>query len=155
MPYDYLFTFLNIKNNCKKEKSLISTPLNKMLCNGGKPNKEYNNIVFQQSIFSYPYLILHIEELDGIYNASSDVVTKSFCKIVKRQFARAEVYFPCAWCTECAQTACTPCARSNRLPPYLVCGAAFTYSNATKIQQKRALARSARAPFATLWPMSK
>ena len=68
IPYDYLFTFAN-KNT--HTSSLIT-----------KKDNNFFGEIFQQSIFSYPYLLLHIEELDGIYDSTENVITKCFCKVV-------------------------------------------------------------------------
>lgn len=77
IPFDYLFTFSNI---IKKEElgNLIKMPINEKI---NIDNYEVFNPIFEQSIFSYPYLILHIEELDGIYDSTSDAIRKSFCKV--------------------------------------------------------------------------
>lgn len=77
IPFDYLFTFSNI---VKKEDlgNLIKLPINEKI---NIDNYEVFNPIFEQSIFSYPYLILHIEELDGIYDSTSDAIRKCFCKV--------------------------------------------------------------------------
>ena len=81
VPYDYLFTFLNIPIN--KEKTLIKSPLENPFCRVNSKDRLLNS-TFNQSILSYQYLLLHIEELDGIYNSSEDIIQKCFCKITPR-----------------------------------------------------------------------
>jgi len=79
IPYDYLFTFNNRESDyCFKNKNLLKKPINHHC-------KNINNTpitqIYQQSLFSYPYLLIHIEELDGIYNSTSNSINKCFSKV--------------------------------------------------------------------------
>ena len=91
VPYDYLFTFLNIPIN--KEKNLIKSPLDNPFSRVNSKDRILNS-TFNQSILSYQYLLLHIEELDGVYNSSEDIIQKCFCKITPRADWTVEDFNP-------------------------------------------------------------
>jgi hypothetical protein len=77
VPYDYLFTTYSEKTTTKGGQFPLINPPTNDFCK----NDNLYNYIFQQSIFSYPYMLLYIDEIDGIYDASSNTVEKSFCKV--------------------------------------------------------------------------
>ena len=90
LPYDYMFTSYTSKTGDFASKiPLVDGPINS-ICK----SESIVNAIFQQSTFSHPYLLLHIEEVDGIYDATSNMVEKSFCKITIFREWSVNVYAP-------------------------------------------------------------
>jgi hypothetical protein len=77
VPYDYFLSFSidrEINNNDIQNSSLINLSESDIT--------SFFTDIFQNSIVSYPYLLVHIEELNGVYDSTIDIVSKCFCKIV-------------------------------------------------------------------------
>ena len=79
VPYDYLFTTYNQKNRIQDLKNFVKPPINSF-CSSGE--LDFYNPIFQQSFFSYPYLLLYIDEIDGVYDSTSNIINKCFSKVV-------------------------------------------------------------------------